>query len=128
MCCCFHRAFDSFQNSLTLCYTLKEDFSRPIETSQAQVREPMGIDRKGGRGANLSQATQTNKPGNNKLTKLGDAIAISKSETINHCTMQKLRTGLKVVNFDKLFLHQFSTKNHQTLRAAVKTSKKSKNN
>ena len=25
------------QNSLTLCYTLKEDFSRPIETSQAQV-------------------------------------------------------------------------------------------
>ena len=31
-----------------------------------------------------------------------------------------------MVNFDKLFLHQFSTKIHQTWRDGVKTSKKSK--
>ena len=36
------------------------------------------------------------------------------------------KMGLKVVNFDKLFLHQFSMKIHQTLRDGVKTSKKSK--
>ena len=34
--------------------------------------------------------------------------------------------GSKVVNFDKLFLHQFSTKIDQTWRDGVKTSKKSK--
>ena len=36
------------------------------------------------------------------------------------------KTGLKVVNFYKLFLHQFSTKIYQTLRDGVETSKKSK--
>ena len=41
-----------------------------------------------------------------------------------HCTMGKLKkNGSKIV---KLFLHQFSTKIHQTWRDGVKPSKKSR--
>ena len=38
-------------------------------------------------------------------------------KTTAQCTMQKLKNGVK--NFDKLFLHQFSTQIYQTLRDSV---------
>ena len=49
-------------------------------------------------------------------SKLGDSSITAQCKS--------LKTGLKVVNFEKLFLHQFSTKIYQTLRDGVETSKK----
>ena len=44
----------------------------------------------------------------------------------NNALCGSWKTGLKVVNFDKLFLRQFSTKFHQIWRDGVKTSKNQK--
>ena len=46
-----------------------------------------------------------------------ETLEVDASATIAQCKCWK--TGLKVVNFEKLFLHQFSTKIYQTLKDDV---------
>ena len=52
-----------------------------------------------------------------------DKSANKKQDTTSNAQCKSWKMRLKVVNFDKLFLHQFSTKIYQTLENDVKTSK-----
>ena len=48
-----------------------------------------------------------------------DKSANKKQDTTSNAQCKSWKTRLKVVNFEKLFLHQFSTKIYQTLRDGV---------